>query len=463
MSLLDFVLVSGLLLANAFFVAAEFALVKVRSSQIDELVGRGYWAARIAEKVLSRLDAYISASQLGITLASLGLGYVIEESVKPVFERMLEGFGLEATSQLAGMASISLAPALAFLVVTTLHIVVGELVPKSLAIRSARLLALWTAPPLMAFYYVFYPAIVMLNLCSELVLRLMGLGRVSEQEIGHTEEELRTILSESVETGQIKAGERDLIENVLNLENKDARRIMVPAPDVVYLSLKRSYKENLSLAKRYGHTRYPLCELDLTNILGMIHVKDLFWAHSHSNGTVDLTKLTRKVPFLHEHIPLDKLLKEFQRQNVHLAMLVDEHGTVVGMVTLENVLEELVGPILDEFDKEERPWVETLEEGVYRVQGLCPVDEFFRTLGLEPPETEADTIGGLIVDRLGRLARSDDVVWQGDYQFQVDQADPTRIRSITIRHRAKVSELDPDDQVTEAESSRAAESSPETS
>ena len=431
MGIAELLIVAGLLLANAFFVAAEFALVKVRSSQIDELVGKGNWAAKITAKLLDHLDAYLSASQFGITLASLGLGFVIEDSVEPGIEALMGAIGLpEAALEFRGQ-HVMVIPAFAFLLVTFLHISLGELVPKSLAIRAAKPMALVTAPPMMAFYYVFFPVIWLLNTFSDLILRLGGLGTVDHIEVAHTEEELRHILAESVQGGHLTRAERAMIENVLNLEEKTAKRIMIPRPDVAYLSLGRTVEENLRTARRAGHTRFPLVEDDLTSVVGMIHVKDLFRA-AGDDGRPDLRQLARKVPFLPETLRLDALLLEFQRNRVHLAMLLDEYGSVVGMVTMENVLEELVGPIQDEFDRES-PQVVPLGEGVFEVEAACPVDVLQELCGVAvPEETDADTTGGLILEELGRLAVAGDAVTIGRHRLQVLLADPNRIRRVRV-------------------------------
>jgi CBS domain containing-hemolysin-like protein len=308
---------------------------------------------------------------------------------------------------------------------------IGEQAPKTLAIRAPRILALVTAPPLVLLAHTFWPVIWLLNTASHLTLRILGLGRASTEELTHTEEELRHILLESAEGGHLSRSERIMIENVLNLEEKSARRVMVPRPDIVYLSLSRPLDENLRLARQAGHTRFPLCEDDLTTVIGMIHVKDVFRSGTLQNGRLDLKQLSRKVPFLPVTLRLDQLLFEFQKNRIHLAMLLDEYGSVVGMVTLENVLEELVGPIQDEFDREP-PQVVRLADGAYDVEAACPLDVVAEQVGLQVPETDAETVGGLILDILGRLAKPGDHVEAGSHRLTVVRADPTRIRKVRI-------------------------------
>jgi CBS domain containing-hemolysin-like protein len=394
------------------------------------LVERGNWAATLTSKALDHLDAYLSASQLGITVASLALGYEIERVVKPI-EWALKAIGVGGENWAIGTLPLPLASILAFSAVTFLHMALGEQAPKSLAIRSAKTISLWTAPVLIAFYYLFFPFIWMLNSASNLTLRVIGLGRADHAEVSHTEEELRHIVAESVAGGHLSRSERVMIENVLNLEQKTARRVMVPRPDIVYLSLSRPLEDNLRIARQAGHTRYPLCEDDLTTVIGMIHVKDLIRMSGPSNVRPDLRKMVRRLPFLPESLRLDQLLVEFQKNRVHLAMLLDEYGGVVGMVSLENVLEELVGPIQDEFDRE-TPQVLDLGGDVFEVDATCPLDVLASSCGLEVPETEAETAGGLILDLLGRLAKTGDSVMVDGHNLTVTRADPTRIRTIRV-------------------------------
>ncbi len=431
----------GLIFINGFFVAAEFALVKVRTSQIDQMVEDGHWAAKLTSKALDHLDAYLSASQLGITVASLALGYAIERVVGPI-EHGLSALGLGGEDWRFGSIKLPLASILAFSFVTFLHMALGEQAPKSLAIRSAKTIALWTAPVLIAFYYVFFPFIWLLNAASNLTLQVIGLGRANHAEVATTEEELRHIVAGSVASGHLSRNERVMIENVLNLEDKTARRIMVPRPDIVYLSLSRPVEDNLRIARQSGHTRYPLCEDDLTSVIGMIHVKDLFRAGGTANYRPDLRKAARPTPFLPDSLRLDQLLIEFQRNRVHLAMLLDEYGSLVGMVSLENVLEEVVGPIQDEFDRE-TPQVVALGANVFEVDATCPLDVLADTIGVELPETDAETAGGLILDLLGRLAQPGDSVVVEGHRLVVVRADPNRIRTIRVeRITAETPKLD---------------------
>jgi CBS domain containing-hemolysin-like protein len=431
MGYLEILCIAGLIAINGFFVTAEFALVKVRTTQIDQLAGQGNWAAKLTSKALDRLDFYLSASQIGITVASLALGAAMDDWVAPMVRSAFALVQIPSNPIVVFGVSISTVPVVALSLVTFLHMALGEQAPKSLAIRAPRILALVTAPPLVILSYVFSPVIWLLNKASNLTLWVLGLGQTTSDELTHSEEELRLIVAESVAGGHLSRNERMMIENVLNLEEKTARRVMVPRPDIVYLSLARPLEENLRVARQAGHTRFPLCEDDLTTVIGMIHVKDVFRSGVYQNGRVDLRQLARKVPFLPVMLRLDQLLLEFQRNRVHLAMLIDEYGSVVGMVTLENVLEELVGPIQDEFDRE-TPLITPLGDHVFEVDASCPLDILAETCGLHIPETDAETAGGLVLDVLGRLAKPGDSVSVDGHRLTVLRADPTRIRKIRI-------------------------------
>src|SRR5262245_21308575 len=426
-----FLIIAGLILINAYFVAAEFALVKVRTSQIDQLAQEGNWAAKLTSKALDRLDFYLSACQIGITVASLALGRVMEHWVEPLVASGLKLVHVPTAPTVVGGISISIVPLTALTLVTFLHMALGEQAPKSLAIRAPRVVVLLTAPPLVILSYVFSPVIWVLNKASNLTLWALGLGKSNTAELAHSEEELRLIVAESVAGGHLSRNERMMIENVLNLEEKTARRVMVPRPDIAYLSLARPLEENLRIARQAGHTRFPLCEDDLSTVIGMIHVKDVFRSGAYQNGRTDLRQLARKIPFLPVSLRLDQLLLEFQRNRVHLAMLLDEYGSVAGMVTLENVLEELVGPIQDEFDRE-TPSIVPMGEEVFEVDASCPLDVLAETCHLEVPETDAETAGGLVLDLLGRLGKAGDAVTIDGHRLTILRADPTRIRRIRV-------------------------------
>jgi CBS domain containing-hemolysin-like protein len=410
-----------LVLLNGFFVAAEFALVKLRPTQLEPFLVRGSRAARLVKHMLDHLDAYLSASQLGITLASLALGWVGEPAfawiVEPVV-RLIPG----VSDGFVRSASITAA----FVVITVLHIVIGEQAPKSFAIRRPQPTSIWVAFPLYAFYFVSFPLIWLLNKASIGLLRLLGLRPAAEGEMEHTEDELRLLLAAS---GKNRSRTKhELLDNVFELSHRNARQVMVPRADVVYLSTARSVEENLALARQSGHTRFPLCEGDLDKVLGLVHIKDLFRAPAVPS---DLAQIARPLKFVPETITLDKLLTRMRSERMHVAAVLDEYGGVSGIVTLENVIEEIVGEIQDEFDSE-RPELVDKGGGVYQVSGSMLVVDLEDALGRELSPRDEDTVGGVVLTELGRRPRVGDRVRVGPAELEVQEVLGNRIRALRL-------------------------------
>ena len=423
--LLNFLIVLALALANGFFVAAEFALVKVRISQIEQEAKTGKLTARLAKSILGHIDAYLSACQLGITLASLALGWVGESTMGRMITPLALWLGFsEHTAHV-------LAFPIAFFIITFFHITLGEQAPKILAIRRARETTLVVSFPLWAFYNLLWPLIWVLHAASNLLLRLIGLKAAALGEDSHSAEELRLILAESAAGGELSRRERLMMENVLDLEDKVVRQVMVPRRDVVYLNTRRAMDENLRLLAESQYTRFPLCDGDLDRVIGMVHTKDVLAAIATGKKLSSLVKISRKIPFLPETMRLDVLMREFQKNRTHVAMVVDEYGTIAGMVTFENVLEELVGPIQDEFDRE-LPHIIRRASGKIIVDGLCPLDDFSEQLGVEIPEVSADTAGGMVIELLGHIPEEGERVRVGRHEIVVVEAEPTRIRRLEI-------------------------------
>ena len=412
----------GLVALNGFFVAAEFALAKVRPTQLQPQVVGGDRRAKLAAHMVGHLDAYLSATQLGITLASIALGWVGE----PAFAWLLEPWIARLPgSSPALVHSVSLTAA--FVTVAVLHIVFGELVPKSIAIRAPSGTTVWTAIPLYCFYWAMFPAIWLLNRTANGILRLVGIRPLSEAELAHTEEELRLLLA-SGHAAQLSAEKRDLLANVFELFDRVARQVMVPRADVVYLSTTHTLAENLATARASGHTRFPLCEGDLDRIVGVIHIKDLFRAERVPD---DLRRIARPVKFVPESTPLDKLLARMRGERTHFTAVVDEYGGVAGIVTLENVIEEIVGPIQDEFDTE-KPELVDRGGGVYQVSGAMLVLDLEDELGVELSDRDDDTVAGLVLSELGRRPRVGDRVELGGLRVEVLDVQGTRIRSLRL-------------------------------
>jgi CBS domain containing-hemolysin-like protein len=432
MAVLHVLLVLSIVFLNGFFVAAEFALVKVRLSQVEQMARRGHWSAKIAQNLLAHMDAYLSACQLGVTLASLALGWVGESFVASLLEPVAVAVGFQPET------AHYFAIPVAFVVITFLHITLGEQAPKIFAIRSARATTLAVALPLAIFFKIFWPFIWLLNHASNLLVRGLGIKLSEPGEQTHTEEELRLILAESVAGGEVSRRERLMMENVLDLENKVARQVMVPRRDIVYLNARDPIDENLQLVSSTRHTRFPLCDGDLDRVIGMVHAKDLLVAITNGEEAASLVKLARKLPFLPETMRLDVMLREFQRNRTHVAIVVDEFGTVSGMVTFENVLEELVGPIQDEFDRE-LPQVIRRGDGRYLVDATCPLYDLAEDCHIElPPDISADTTGGMMVELLGHIPQAGEKVRIGRHEITIIDAEPTRVR------RVEVLELEPE-------------------
>jgi CBS domain containing-hemolysin-like protein len=412
--------------ANGFFVAAEFALVKVRSSEIDRAVERSNKSARLAHHMLEHLDAYLSACQLGITLASLGLGWAGEPMVARMIEPAFGALGLpeERVHYVAFP--------LAFGVITFLHLTVGEQAPKIASIQKARETTLLVAHPLALFYRVFRPFIWLINVSSNGILRLVGLETVSEHEKAITEEEVRVILTQSAAVGHLTPRERRIMENVLDLADKMARPYMVPRNQIVYLNRNDTMKDKLEKASQSGHTRLPLCDGDLDHILGTVHIKDVFKTMTLDGDLTSLVQVAREAVFLPETVKLDRLLKEFQKAKTHMAILVDEYGSVSGMITLEDVLEEMVGPIEDEFDADEVPLIVKRGDG-FEVDARCPIDDFAEKCGVEIPEgLNVDSVGGILVESLGHIPRAGEIVRLGNRKITVLASEPTRVSRVLV-------------------------------
>jgi CBS domain containing-hemolysin-like protein len=417
-----------LVLLNGFFVAAEFALVKLRPTQLDE-DDEGL-RVRLLRNMLAHLDAYLSASQLGITLASLALGWVGEPAFAWLLRPLLERTG-------ASEALIhSIAATSAFIIIMTLHIVVGEQAPKTMAIRTAKATSMWIAVPLHVFYRATYPVIWLLNKASNRLLQLFGVEPVTEGELAHSEEELRLLLASSPE--ELSQQKRELLDNVFELSHRVARQIMVPRGDVIYLTTTKSVEENLRLARTSGHTRFPLCRGNLDQAIGLVHIKDLFRLEGPLRT---LEEIARPLTFVPETLTLDQLLRRMRGERVHLAAVLDEYGGVSGIVTLENVIEEIVGAIQDEFDVE-RPELVPLDNGRYQVDARMLVEDLEDALKIEFSDRDEDTIGGVVLSELGRRPRIGDTVEVGPLRLRVADAELNRIRSLEVELKQEPAEKD---------------------
>lgn len=412
-------------LANGFFVAAEFAIVKVRSTQIIELAEQGSVRAKMAKRLIRHLDAYLSATQLGITLASLALGWIGE----PAFHHLIQP--LFTRFHVSEAAARSISATVAFVIISILHIVLGELAPKSIAIQKPVGTTLWTAHLLHTFYVITFPAIWLLNGTSRALLRVVGIEPAGEHaETAHSSEELRLILASSEKAGILSEENREIIEGVFQFSKRTARQIMVPRTDVVILSTTRSIEENLETIRITRHTRYPLCEGSLDDTIGLIHVKDLLLAQLRGPGR-SLEELKREVLFVPENSTVESLLSQFIESRTHMAVVLDEYGGSSGIVSLENITEELFGQIQDEFDRE-RPEIEPLGNGRYRVRGDYLIEDLADRLKIDLGEPEEETVGGYVAARLGREVAPGDRVDLADLAISVLEAERFRVRWVLV-------------------------------
>lgn len=405
-----------LVCVNGFFVASEFSIVKVRESRIQELVQQGKGQALKAQSLVRSMDQYLSATQLGITIASLALGWVGEPAFASLFEPLFRNLG-----DLKPVATHSLAASSAFLLITFLHIVIGELAPKTLAIQRADRVILWISAPLSWFYKISYPLIWALNGTANAFLRMVGIAPMAESALAHSEEELRLILADSHAKGILDRDERRMLERVFDFADRSVRQVMVPSVEVVFLDLHQSLEENLEIVRKRRHTRYPLCDGTLDRVVGIIHVKDLFRQYRQSREKFDLELVKRPVQFVPESKYIQSLLTEFRHTRTHLAVVVDEYGATVGIVTFEDILEELVGEIQDEFDIDmPPPMIQKTGDEQYMIQGRALLEEVEHTLGMKIDDDENDTIGGHIMMMLGRTAEvGDEITVAGQFRIRV--------------------------------------------
>ena len=431
-------LAAVLVLVNGFFVAAEFALVKVRTTRLEELAKGGVRTARLTKHLAEHLNDYLSACQLGVTMASLALGWLGEPAVarliQPAFERL---------GPWSGAASHAASVSIGFAIITFVHIVFGELTFKTLAIQKPEGTALWITYPLHAFHRTFYPAIWLLNAVAVLFLRLVGLPADAVDKPVSSHEELRLILAASHRSGVLKASELDLVQHVFNFSDRTAREIMVPRVDMVCLSTGRPLAENIEIASTRGFTRFPVVEDgDLDNVLGFVHIKDLLSLSAKANSAGSesdelLRSIIRPVKMIPETKPVERLLREFQQEQVQIAVVLDEYGGTSGLVTLEDVVEELVGEIWDEFEVAE-PKIRPADNGSYVVNAATALTEVCNALGIEVPEQDFDTVGGMVLGILGRVPRVGDKVCIDGYEARVISMRGRRIQTLLLTRREQV-------------------------
>lgn len=406
----DVIVTLLLVLLNGFFVAAEFAIVKVRSSQIA--LEKGNLSKRAAENIINNLDGYLAATQLGITLASLGLGWVGEDVMSKIILNLMGSLGISISPTVAH----SIALPVAFAVLTILHIVFGELAPKSLAIRYPTSTTLKLSIPLRIFYTIFKPFIWLLNGFANIILKILGVKPINEQEI-HSEEELKLIIAESEEGGAIEPGERELIQNVFDFDNRVVRQVMVPRVKISGLKADLTIQETMDVILKEGYSRYPVFENSMDEIIGIVHAKDVITAYFQRTGK-GLKEVMRQTHFIPETKPIDALLREFQRRKTQMAIVVSEFGGTIGIVTLEDILEELVGEIQDEHDHEQQI-VTVLDKQVYLIVAQSSIHDINKFIEVPFPESEDyETLSGMITFHRAFIKEGDAFTLNG-YKFKI--------------------------------------------
>lgn len=431
----NLLLVMILVLLNGFFVAAEFALVRVRATRLQELEAAGNKQARYALKVARKLDAYLSATQLGITLASLGLGWVGEPAIAGlIVEPVLHAFGMDAGNALTHTISF----AVAFGVITFLHIVLGELAPKSLAIQKSEVTSMWLAMPLMLFYKMFLPAIWFLNGAANRLLRMGGLTSASELEAAHTEEEIRILMNQSAKSGIIDKDEMALFDNVFEFSDRIAREIMLPRTDMDVLYTDVSFQENMKLVYETKHTRYPVAMEDKDRIIGFAHITDLLTADP--DGVHSLEDFMRPILTVPESMELSRVLKLMQKRHSQIAIVIDEYGGTAGLLTAEDILEEIVGEIHDEFDVDERPMMES-EGNVLSVDGRVLLEELGDVLGMDLEDEEVDSVGGWLLKKLEGMPSVGQKIQVNGVVFEVAESERFRILRVHIFRNGQNNQL----------------------
>jgi len=423
--LINIIIVFLLVFMNGFFVATEFAMVKVRKSRIETLALEGDRNAKNTLKVVKDLNSYLSACQLGITLASLGLGWVGEPAVAEMLMPLLHLFNLSESM----IHSISFV--FGFAIITGFHIVLGELAPKSLAIISAEKIAMYTALPLIMFYNVTYPIMWSFNHSTNFILKIFGISQVDEHEAAHTDEEIKLLVQDSYKHGLIDKTELTFVDNIFDFSETTVKEIMMPRTDMACIFIEDSFEETIAFALEEQLTRYPVCRDSKDNVIGFIHIKDLYKQRIEGNNQ-NIEGIIREIKFVPESMSISELLKVFKKEKAQMAIIIDEYGGTSGLVTIEDILEEIVGELQDEFD-EEGEEIKKTEDGNYIVNGKVIIEDINELLDIEIDSENVDTIGGWIYSQLNSYPQVNEKVNYEDYEFTILKCDRKRISKVSIK------------------------------
>lgn len=421
---LEILLVFFFVFLNGFFVAAEFAIVKVRATQIEPLAVKGNRRAKIATELITHLDAYLSATQLGITIASLALGWLGEPIVASMLRPLFTDLGIVDEGILGGVSF-----AVAFTIITFLHIILGELAPKSLAIQKAQSTTLWIAYPLRLFYALFRPIINLLNGMANAILHLAGIQSVSESDMKHSEEELRMLLAQEKD---VSLTGKKLMLNAMDFRKKQARHCMIPRRDVISLNLSDPVAKNLEIMRSNKFSRYPVYKETIDNVIGIVHTKDIFKLDRDHRPDFSIESVLRDAMFLPETAPLERVLEMTIQKKAHMIILVDEFGGTAGLVTLENVLEEIVGTIQDEFDRE-TPEFSKVGENEYLIDADLTTNDVEKLINQELSIRDIQSIGAFVIEQLGHLPAKGEIVSINGAEFTIEKVDDRVVQSIRVR------------------------------
>lgn len=431
--LFEIIAVILIVLANAFFVAAEFAIVKVRSTQIKPLAEQNNKRAKIAVKLITHLDEYLSATQLGITMTSLGLGWIGEPVTARILEPIFRMLGLTNPQTIHTMSVT-----VGFIFLTFLHIIIGELAPKNLAIRYSKASTLFVSIPLNIFHYVFKPFIWALNSAANLILRAFGINPVTETERFHSEEELRILLAEGKQSGAIDSTEHQLIEKIFEFNDKIAREVMVPRSHMIAIDVEDSREKIFQIVTEEGFSRLPVYKDTIDNIIGVIYTKDLISAAEHRE-LITLADIIRPVTFVSATKQIGDLLKELQKNKVHMAIVVDEYGGVEGLITMEDIIEEIVGEIQDEYDNETQEVVAE-KSGVYIVNPMIQIEDFNKRFNSNIPEDpDYQTLSGFLQKVTGHIPEVYERIDYRGISFTITKKMGNRILQVRVQKMGSVS------------------------
>ena len=424
----NWLIVFVLLLVNGFFVSAEFAIVRARRAKIEQLTKDGNVDAKLALKALEDMNFFIAAVQVGVTIASIGIGWF----GSPTIEKMMDPFLSNLPSSYVYLTH-TITAVVAFLVVTFLHVVIGEQVPKCIALQYPEKISLYVAKPMDIFMTISKPFVWVLNVACNAILRLFRIP-VSTARVVHTIEDLDLMVNTSYDEGVLNETEKDMIHNVFKFSDLTAREVMIPRTDMVCVPIGMSIEELNKVATENQYTRYPVYDGDIDHIIGLIHVKDLY-SISIKDEVCPIEKIQRKVLLVPETITMDNLVREFKKNKSQMAVVVDEFGGTSGIITLEDVLEEIFGDVQDEFDEETEFDIKEIKPNHYLANGMMRLDELANYFDLPDDKLEdddVDTIAGLVVKELGRLAQLDDVVKYHEFTFTVKEVDGARITKLLV-------------------------------